>query len=95
MMKDRIATPLHNAQGRLIGYAGRLVDDEAICDNTPKYLFPGSRERDGKQYEFHKSLVVYNLYRLASRWKISTWSKASPASDGCTSMAARRGGIDG
>lgn len=67
MMKDRIAIPLHDAEGRLIGYAGRIVDDERINDEIPKYLFPGSREREGKQYEFHKSQLLYNLHRLDSR----------------------------
>lgn len=60
MMKDRIAIPLHDAEGRLIGYAGRIVDDEQVDDGHPKYLLPGSREREGKRYEFHKSEFLYN-----------------------------------
>lgn len=64
MMKDRIAIPLHNTEGKLIGYAGRIVDDEMISDECPKYLFPGTRERDGKRYEFHKSDVMFNLNRV-------------------------------
>jgi DNA primase len=59
-MQERIAIPIHNAQGRLVGYAGRLVDDQKIGDGHPKYKLPGSRERDGKCYEFHKSLILYN-----------------------------------
>lgn len=59
LMKDRVAIPLHGIDGRLISYVGRLVDDTLIDDDQPKYLFPPPRERDGKLYEFQKSLIVY------------------------------------
>ncbi len=64
MMQDRIAIPLHNTEGRLIGYAGRIVDDAKVNNETPKYLFPGTREREGKRCEFHKSEVLYNMHRI-------------------------------
>ena len=64
LMKGRIAIPLHDETGMLIGYAGRIVDDSAINENTPRYLYPGSRERGGARYEFHKSEFLYNGYRL-------------------------------
>jgi DNA primase len=60
LMKDRIAIPLRDHSAQLIGYAGRLVDDSQINEETPKYKFPGRRERQGKAYEFHKSLFLYN-----------------------------------
>lgn len=60
LMKGRIAIPLYDASATLIGYAGRLADDAAIDENTPKYLFPSRRERRGVVYEFRKSLFVYN-----------------------------------
>jgi DNA primase len=63
MLKDRIAIPLHDGEGRLIGFAGRMADDSAICDGNPKYLFPSRRERNGTIYAFDKSLVVYNGHR--------------------------------
>jgi DNA primase len=63
-MQDRIAIPLHNSAGPLVGYAGRLVDDRNVSDERPKYLFPGPRERDGKRWEFHKGELLYNLYRI-------------------------------
>lgn len=65
MMKDRIAIPIHDPAGRLVGYAGRLVDDDGIDDEHPKYLFPGQRVRDGVLHEFRKSMLVYNLHRLS------------------------------
>lgn len=49
--KDRLVIPLHDHTGTLIGYAGRVLDDE----EGDKYLFP-SREHD-----FYKSHFVYNL----------------------------------
>lgn len=64
LMQGRIAIPLHDSQGQLIGYAGRLVDDNAINADNPKYRFPSAREREGKRYEFHKSLFVYNGHRI-------------------------------
>ena len=60
IMKGRIAIPLKNSVGDLIGYAGRLADDSAIDSDHPKYMFPGKREHDGKRHEFHKSDILYN-----------------------------------
>ena len=64
LMARRIAVPLHDGQGRLIGYAGRLVDDVKIDEDHPKYLFPGPREREGKRYEVHKSLFLFNQFNV-------------------------------
>lgn len=65
MMKDRLAIPIHDALERLVGYAGRLVDDARIDAEHPKYLFPGRRTHDGVIHEFRKSALVYNLHRVA------------------------------
>jgi DNA primase len=64
IMKGRIAIPLHNEQGALIGYAGRIVDDNAIDEDHPKYLFPASRNRGNERWEFRKSTLLYNAHRL-------------------------------
>jgi DNA primase len=66
MLKDRVAIPLHDHDGKLIGYAGRVVDDEAITEDNPRYRFPGERERDGKIFEFRKTLFLYNGFRFKS-----------------------------
>jgi len=66
MLKGRIAIPLHNPQGQLVGYAGRLTKDEDVSDRSPKYLFPGERERDGVKLEFRKSLLLYNAHRITA-----------------------------
>jgi DNA primase len=64
MLKDRIAIPLRDAEGSLVGYAGRVVDDATITEDNPRYLFPGARERGEKIYEFRKSLFLYNSFRF-------------------------------
>jgi len=63
-LKGRVAVPLHDADARLIGYAGRIVDDAAIDKDNPRYKFPGTRERDGKFFEFRKTLFLYNGFRF-------------------------------
>ena len=67
MMKDRIAIPIHNPIGQLVGYAGRLVDDAKIDSDHPRYLFPGQRRREDVLHEFRKSMLVYNLHRVTKR----------------------------
>jgi DNA primase len=64
MLKSRVAIPLHDSDGRLIGYAGRVVDDTAINDENPRYRFPGKREKDGTVFEFRKTLFLYNGFRI-------------------------------
>ena len=35
-LKDRVAIPLHDSDGSLVGYAGRVVDDALITDENPR-----------------------------------------------------------
>ena len=62
----RIAIPLHDAEGKLVGYAGRIVDDAKIDEDNPRYLLPSPRERDGSLLEFKKTLFLYNGFRFTS-----------------------------
>jgi DNA primase len=64
LLKDRMAIPLHDVAGALVGYAGRVVNDAAITEENPRYRFPGARERDGKVFEFRKTLFLYNGFQL-------------------------------
>lgn len=64
MLKDRVAIPLHDHEGKLVGYAGRVVDYGTVSGSNPEYLFPTTRERSGTVYEFRRSLFVYNGSRL-------------------------------
>ena len=63
-LKGRVAIPLHDADARLVGYAGRIVDDAEIGEDNPRYKFPGTREREGKLLEFRKTLFLYNGFRF-------------------------------
>ena len=65
MMAERIAIPLHDPHGKLIGYAGRVVDDDKVSDENPKYRFPGTRMRNGETHVFRKSEFLYNGHRIA------------------------------
>ena len=66
LLAKRIAIPIHDATGELIGYAGRVVDDNAISDENPKYKFPGRRKRNGVIHEFRKSLLLYNVHKISA-----------------------------
>ena len=65
-LKGRVAIPLHDTDGRLIGYAGRQIGDSTVSDNNPRYLFPSNREREGVVREFRKSDLAYNASMLKS-----------------------------
>jgi DNA primase len=64
LLKERVAIPLHDAGGVLVGYAGRVVDDKAINEENPRYRFPGARRRDDVLHEFRKTLFLYNGFRI-------------------------------
>ena len=64
LLKTRLAIPLHDASGKLVGYAGRVVDDSIITEDNPRYRFPGKREKDGTVFEFRKTLFLYNGFRI-------------------------------
>jgi len=66
LLKDRVAIPLHSHKGQLIGYAGRVVDDSTISEETPRYRLPSKRERGNKVFEFRKTLFLYNGFRIGS-----------------------------
>lgn len=52
IMEDRIAIPIHNEHGVLVGYIGRWLGDPP--EGEKKYKLPTG---------FHKSLVLFNLHR--------------------------------
>jgi DNA primase len=60
----RLAIPLHNPEGQLVGYAGRLTKDGEISEKNPKYLFPCDRIRNDVVHEFRKSVLLYNAHTI-------------------------------
>jgi len=51
IMSGRVVIPIHDEQGRLVGYGGRAVNGE-----EPRYRFPAG---------FQKSEVLFNYHRVA------------------------------
>ena len=66
VLKDRIAIPLRDSSGQLVGYAGEVIDESLVPAPVPRYSFPERRERDGKVLEFRRSLFLYNGCRTQS-----------------------------
>ena len=68
VMRNRIAIPIHDADGNLVAYAGRWAADE-IPYGVPRYLLPRN---------FRKRQVLYNLHRVRNTsvvWLVeSYWS---------------------
>ncbi len=57
MMKNRIAIPIHDANGNLVAYAGRWVSGD-LPEGEKKYKLPPG---------FKKSIVLYNLHRIKGK----------------------------
>ncbi len=55
----RIIIPIHNEQGKLVAYAGRIIDEREI-KNGIKYYFPPG---------FHKVAELYNIHRVVANPK--------------------------
>lgn len=54
LMKERVAIPIHNAQGELVAYAGRSTDER-----TPpgeRYRYPDGFRRERELYNFHRAV---------------------------------------
>lgn len=66
LMAGRIAIPLHDQDGQLIGYAGKLVDDSKVSDDNPLYLLPARRERKNVIYEFQPRLFLYHAHMITN-----------------------------
>ena len=62
MMRGRIAIPIHNEAGELVAYAGRWAGEGEPPEKEGKYKLPP---------KFRKSLVLYNLHRVARDAKIA------------------------
>ncbi len=68
-LKDRVAIPIHDKEGRLVGYAGRLADESLVSADAPLYRYPSSRTKDGITLDFQKDALLYNAHRIKSQVK--------------------------
>ena len=66
-LKGRIAVPLHDATGTLVGYAGRWSNVTSDTPDEPLYLLPGDRERSGITYRFDPGELLYAASTVADR----------------------------
>ncbi|MEA2326227.1 MAG: primase [Thermoanaerobaculia bacterium] len=64
-MRNRIVFPLHNAEGQLIGYAGRRVE-YSLHDDDPTHIAPECPDLERWKFpaNFKRGRVLYNLHRV-------------------------------
>ena len=62
-LAGRIAIPLNDATGKLVGYAGRIVDEGRVSAKVPRDWYPEKRERGGVALEFRKDRILYNAHQ--------------------------------
>ncbi len=53
LMKERIAIPIQNAQGVLVAYAGRAIDDRMPIEE--RYRYPAGFHREWELFNFHRA----------------------------------------
>ncbi len=69
MLQNRIAFPLRDRDGRLIGYGGRSTNGDLMDADQPLYIYPDTertRESDGAVLVFDLSRVLYGAHSLPS-----------------------------
>lgn len=62
-LKGKLAVPLHDDAGRLLGYASATLEAASDRFGRIPWEFPAVREHDGVRYRFDPDAVVYNLNR--------------------------------
>lgn len=63
-LNGRVAVPIKNSSGHLIGYAGRVLDDREIAEGNPKYVYREGRGRNDVRHVVRRGNVLYNAFRL-------------------------------
>ncbi len=53
LMKERMAIPIHNAQGELVAYVGRAIDDRTPIEE--RYRYPAGFHREWELFNFHRA----------------------------------------
>jgi DNA primase len=59
---DRLAIPIHNADGNLVAYCGRYAGDD-VPDDAPKYKLPGNFRKDLEIFNLHRALTKLDKFR--------------------------------
>lgn len=63
LFKDKIVVPLHDQEGKMLGYAGAAID-KGGGHGRPDFIFPSRRENQGKVYDLHRDRFLYNGHRI-------------------------------
>ena len=58
----RIAIPLHNGEGKLVGYTGLLPDTFEDTGDAPRYLWPSPRDHDGVHHVLNRTKLLYHAH---------------------------------
>jgi len=69
LLQGRIAIPIHNPKGELVGYCGRIADETAVTAGNPLYLYPEKervRSKDNAVFIFDRSSLLYNAHRITA-----------------------------
>lgn len=57
IMKDRLAIPIHNKDGKLVAYCGRYVGND-IPEEEPKYKQPKGFRKEIELYNWHRAIEL-------------------------------------
>lgn len=68
-LTGRIAVPLSDDTGQLVGYAGFDPQTAETSGKAPRYVFPTPREHDGITHLFDAGKFLYNGHRLGKAVK--------------------------
>lgn len=68
-LRGRIAVPLHDESGTLVGYAGRWASDE-VPDGTQKYLLPRGFKKSRVLFNYHRVADVKHLVVVEGYWSV-------------------------
>lgn len=66
-LEGRIAIPLHDTEGTLVGYVGRSVSSRNTSGNESLYRFPSDRERNGVNHRFDAGALLYGAHSIVDR----------------------------
>lgn len=67
MFQGRITAPIHDGDGRLVGYTGKLSDESAVGPDKPLWLLPDQeriRKQDNTALVFDPTRLVYHSHAI-------------------------------
>jgi DNA primase len=60
----RIAVPLYNIEGKLVGYTGLITDLFEESEDVPRYLWPNPREHNGVRHVLDRTKLLYHAHAV-------------------------------